>query len=102
MCVAGEVGWCLQTLLSSAHVDDHDGHLASVHGLRKLRVSVQMLLSFPLQLCQLTTGGPEPIDGLLGLPLHYVTHKRSTDTRYKHRFPEPYSFHQTSSPDWRV
>ena len=82
MCVAGEVGWCLQTLLSSAHVDDHDGHLTSVHGLRKLRVSVQMLLSFPLHLCQLTTGGPESIDGLLGFPLHYVAHKRSTDTRY--------------------
>ena len=27
MCVAGEVGRWLQTLLSSAHVDDHDGHL---------------------------------------------------------------------------
>ena len=34
VCVAGEVGWWLQTLLSSAHVDDHDGHLTSVHGLR--------------------------------------------------------------------
>ena len=34
VCVAGEVCWCLQTLLSSAHVDDHDGHLTFVHGLR--------------------------------------------------------------------
>ena len=39
MCVAGEVGWCLQTLLSSAHVDDHVGHLTFVLGLRELRVS---------------------------------------------------------------
>ena len=81
MCVAGEVCWCLQTLLSSAHVDDHDGHLTSVHGLRKLRVSVQMLLSFPLHLCQLTTGGPESIDGLLGFPLHYVAHTK----KYRHQ-----------------
>ena len=35
-----------------------------------------MLLSFPLQLCQLTTGGPEPIDGLLGRPLHCVAHQK--------------------------
>ena len=89
MCVAGEVGWCLQTLLSSAHVDDHDGHLTSVHGLRKLRVSVQMLLSFPLHLCQLTTGGPESIDGLLGFPLHCVAYKKSSGTHAQTQTPHP-------------
>ena len=36
----------MQTLLSFAYLDDRDGHLTFVHGLRTLRVSLQMLLSF--------------------------------------------------------
>ena len=34
-----------ETLLSFAYVEDRDGHLTFVHGLRRLGVSFQMLLS---------------------------------------------------------
>ena len=62
MCVAGEVGWCLQTLLSSAHVDDHDGHPD---------FCAWSALASGEPLC-----GPEPIDGLLGRPLHCVAQQK--------------------------